>query len=290
VTPDEKAQVQSPLVETGASQHPETAGAVTLDAVIFDLDGVVTNTAAVHAAAWKRLFDEYLGERARVAGATGYDPFDLSSDYPVYIDGKRREDGVRSFLTARGIALPEGDRDDPPSPRTIRGLGQLKDAYFLTDLRENGVAVYSSTVSLIKELKRDGVRIGLVSASRNTRAVLEAARLTDLFEVRIDGLVADELALPGKPDPATFVEAANRLDIPRRHAVVVEDALAGVEAGRRGGFGLVVGVDRIGQSIALRDRGADVIVQDLAEITSSDLNSFLQEATSSRRTFRRPST
>jgi beta-phosphoglucomutase family hydrolase len=245
-----------------------------LDAVIFDLDGVVTNTAAVHARAWKRLFDDYLQERARRAGGS-FEPFEIGSDYPRYVDGKRREDGVRSFLASRGITLPDGQPDDPSSAETVRGLGKLKDGYFLKDLQTNGVEIYPSTVALIGKLKANDVLVALVSASRNVKSVLEGAGLTDLFEVKVDGLVADEMKLPGKPEPATFLEAAKRLGVDAPHAAIVEDALSGVEAGRSGGFGLVIGLDRTGQGAALKEHGADVVVEDLSDLPDEVLGRLL---------------
>jgi trehalose 6-phosphate phosphatase len=236
-----------------------------LDAVIFDLDGVVTNTAAVHARAWKRLFDDYLKKRADQSGGT-FQPFEIDSDYPRYVDGKRREDGVRSFLASRDITLPEGEPDDPPTAETVRGLGKLKDGYFLKDLETNGVEIYPSTVELIEKLKANGVLVALVSASRNVKSVLAGAGLSDLFEVKVDGLVADEMKLPGKPQPDTFLEAAKRLGVDASQAAIVEDALSGVEAGRNGNFGLVIGVNRTGQAEALQEHGADVVVDDLGDL------------------------
>ncbi|MDP9235221.1 MAG: beta-phosphoglucomutase family hydrolase [Actinomycetota bacterium] len=247
-----------------------------LDAVIFDLDGVVTNTAAVHARAWKRLFDDYLRKRAEETGGT-FEPFEIGSDYPRYVDGKRREDGVRSFLASRDIKLPDGDADDPSTAETVRGLGKLKDGYFLKDLETNGVEIYPTSVRLIERLKANNVLVALVSASRNVKSVLAGAGLSDLFEVKVDGLVADEMKLPGKPEPDTFLEAAKRLGVEAPQAAIVEDALSGVEAGRSGDFGLVIGVDRIGQGPALREHGADVVVEDLGELPEEVLCHLLPE-------------
>jgi beta-phosphoglucomutase family hydrolase len=259
-----------------AKSNTGTSGddAEKLDAVIFDLDGVVTNTAAVHARAWKRLFDDYLRQRADKAGET-FKPFEIGSDYPRYVDGKRREDGVRSFLASRGIKLPDGDADDPPTAETVRGLGKLKDGYFLKDLETNGVEIYPSSVKLIEKLKANDVLVALVSASRNVKSVLAGAGLSDLFEVKVDGLVADEMKLPGKPQPDTFLEAAKRLGVEASQAAIVEDALSGVEAGRSGAFGLVIGVDRIGQGPALQEHGADVVVEDLGELPEQVLRRLL---------------
>jgi beta-phosphoglucomutase family hydrolase len=235
-----------------------------LDAVIFDMDGVVTDTAVVHAAAWKKLFDAYL---KGLAMATGADilPFDERVDYERYVDGKNRYDGVLSFLESRGIHLPEGSPNDPPGSDTVCAMGNDKDNYFLDHVRQHGVRAYPSTVAVIRDLRGTGVRIGLVSASRNAEEVLSIAGVADLFDQRVDGVVAAELDLPGKPDPATFLEAARRLGVEPSRAAVVEDALSGVAAGRAGGFGLVVGVARAGQHEALCQAGADVVVADLAE-------------------------
>jgi beta-phosphoglucomutase family hydrolase len=235
-----------------------------LDAVIFDMDGVVTATAVVHAAAWKKLFDAYLEERARETGEK-FVPFDEHEDYERYVDGKNRYDGVRSFLESRGIHLPEGTPDDPAGSDTVCAMGNDKDNYFLEHVRQHGVRAYPSTVRVIGDLRAKGVRIGLVSASRNAEEVLSIAGLADLFDERVDGLVAADLDLRGKPDPATFLEAARRLGVEPARAAVVEDALSGVAAGRAGGFGLVVGVARAGQHEALGQAGADVVVADLAE-------------------------
>ena len=242
------------------------------DAVIFDLDGVVTQTAAVHAAAWKRLFDEYLRERAaRTGTAPGASddplrPFDLDADYARYVDGKPRYDGVRDFLASRGIELPLGDPSDPPERETVCGLGNRKNDFFNAEVREHGVSTFPSTIEVIHQLHEVGIRTGLMSSSKNTAMVLDVTGTTDLFEVRVDGVVAAEIGLPGKPDPAMYLEAARRLGVDAARSVVVEDALSGVEAGRRGGFGLVIGVDRLGQAAALSEHGADVVVDDLAEV------------------------
>jgi alpha,alpha-trehalase len=247
------------------------------DAVIFDLDGVVTQTAAVHAAAWKRLFDAYLAERAARAAAgapapaaqdAAYPlrPFDLDADYAQHVDGKPRYDGVRDFLASRGIALPWGDPSDPPERETVCGLGNGKNAFFNAEVREHGVKTFPSTIALIGQLHAAGIRTGLMSSSKNTAMVLDVTGTTDLFEVRVDGVVAAEIGLPGKPDPAMYLEAARRMGVDAARSVVVEDALSGVEAGRRGGFGLVIGVDRLGQAAELAAAGADVVVDDLAEV------------------------
>ncbi len=234
------------------------------DAAIFDLDGVVTRTARVHAAAWKRLFDEYLSQRAEREGKP-FRPF-LDSDYQLYVDGKPRSQGIVSFLESRGIALPRGTPSDPPDRATIYGLGNLKNRYFRESLEQNGVEAYDSTVALIRTLRGHGIRTALVSSSRNARAILAVADLTTLFDVCIDGTDAPRLELKGKPQPDIFLAAAEALGVPRERAAVFEDAISGVQAGRAGGFGLVVGVDRAGQAAALRKAGADLVVADLAAL------------------------
>jgi beta-phosphoglucomutase family hydrolase len=245
-------------------ERARPAGLSDLDGVIFDMDGVVTETATVHAAAWKKLFDEYLLARS---GRTGeaFVPFERR-DYLRYVDGRNRYDGVASFLASRGITLPRGDADDPPGRDTVYGLGNRKDEYFLARLHDEGARAYETTVRLIRDLRAKGVRTAVVTASRNAAEVLAAAGVADLFDEKVDGVDAAELGLPGKPDPATFLEAARRLGVEPARAAVAEDALAGVEAGRRGGFGLVVGVDRSGLGSALADAGADVVVSDLGEL------------------------
>ncbi|MEV5892375.1 HAD family hydrolase [Nonomuraea fuscirosea] len=228
-----------------------------LRAVVFDTDGVVTDTARVHAAAWKHVFDRFL--RGRSA------PFDVRADYLRHVDGRPRLDGIRTFLASRGITLPEGGPGDEPGAPTVHGLSLAKNALFVRQVTEDGVAAFPSTVALVHELRRRGCRTAVVSASRHCRLVVGSAGLIHLFDVVVDGEDSARLGLPGKPDPALFLEAARRLEVPPSEAVVVEDALPGVEAGRRGGFGLVVGVDRTGsQAAELRHAGADVVVPDLA--------------------------
>jgi len=233
-----------------------------LAAFIFDTDGVVTRTAVVHAGAWKDMFDAVLRARADAGG----EPFIPMSDtdYLRYVDGKARFDGVAAFLASRGIGLPYGAPDDPPERETICGLGNRKNAMFLEIVLERGVEPFESTLDLVRRLRTNGIRTAVVSASENAAAILAAAGAADLFEARVDGLDARALDLPGKPDPALFLEAARRLGIAASDAAVVEDALAGVEAGRGGAFGLVVGVDRGGQADELVAHGADVVVPDLA--------------------------
>jgi beta-phosphoglucomutase family hydrolase len=250
---------------TKGSSPPNDLGA--MQAVIFDLDGVVTRTADLHAEAWKRLFDAYLTVRARKLGEP-FRPFDLRSDYRRFVDGKPRYEGVRSFLASRGIQLPYGSPEDGPEQESVCGLGNRKDLHFRAALTKTGGNPYPTTLELIATLRRRGVATAIVSSSRNCQVVLEAAGIRELFDVKVDGVDAAELGLPGKPDPAVFLEAARRLGVAPEHAAVVEDAIVGVEAGRRGGFGLVVGVDRANESRALAATGADVVVGDLAELAA----------------------
>lgn len=224
------------------------------DGVVFDTDGVVTDTASIHAKAWATMFDEFLTGRATRAGEN-HSPF-TRDDYLRFVDGKPRYDGVADFLASRGISL---------DAEAVRELGDRKQGIFLT-LLADGVPRFDSTVELVRRLQRAGVSTGLYSASRNCKRVLEGAGIADLFGVRVDGVVADELGLPGKPDPAMLLETARRLGVPPQRCVVVEDAEAGVAAGRNGGFGLVIGVDRTGHAAALRENGADAVVADLAEV------------------------
>jgi alpha,alpha-trehalase len=233
-----------------------------LDAVIFDTDGVITDTAAIHAAAWTELFDDFLDEHARATGQA-FVPFS-HDDYLEHVDGKLRYDGVAAFLDSRGISLEWGEPTDPVDRRTVCGLGNRKNSYFLDALAERGVKPMETTLQLAERLQSRGIRTAAVSASENCAAVLDAAGAAPFFDVRVDGIDARELSLPGKPDPALFLEAAARLGVEPARAAVVEDAEAGVEAGRRGGFGLVVGVDRTGRPQRLREHGADVVVSDLA--------------------------
>jgi beta-phosphoglucomutase family hydrolase len=240
-----------------------------VDGVIFDMDGVVTDTAKVHAGAWKQMFDEYLRQRTEGTDEA-FVPFDSGKDYLLYVDGKSRYDGARAFLDSRHISLPFGTPQDPPEAQTVSGLANRKDKYFMKQLETGGADAYTSTIRLVSELQKRGLGIAIISASRNMKEVLHAADVADLFDEKVDGRDAAELGLRGKPDPAVFLEAAKRLGVHPSRAVVVEDALAGVEAARRGGFGLVIGVDRVGQAEALRNAGADVVVKDLAEVTISE--------------------
>lgn len=234
------------------------------DAVIFDLDGVVTDTVSVHADAWKEMFDDYLTQRPPRAGED-HSPF-TGDDYRRSVDGRPRYDGVAAFLTSRSIHLPRGEPSDGEDVETVCGLGNRKNRFFRARLDRGGVTVFDSTVALVRQLQRVGVGTAVFSASRNCLPVLEAAGLGELFPVRVDGVVTAELGLPGKPDPAMLLETTGRLGVAPQRCVVVEDAGAGVQAGRRGRFGLVVGVDRTGHADQLRAQGADVVVGDLSEV------------------------
>jgi beta-phosphoglucomutase family hydrolase len=241
----------------------------TIEACLFDLDGVLTQTAVVHAAAWKEMFDAFLQERASRTG-TPFEPFDPVADYDEYVDGKPRYDGVRSFLGARAIELPEGTPDDPPDAETIHGLGNRKNDLVLTMIRRQGVRVYEGSVRYVRATRAAGLDRAVVTSSANAHEVLVAAGIDDLFDVLIDGLVAVHERLRGKPAPDTFLAAARALGVAPAQAAVFEDALAGVAAGRAGRFGFVVGVDRVGQAAALREHGADRVVADLAELIETD--------------------
>ncbi|MFF7655363.1 HAD family hydrolase [Streptomyces sp. NPDC007983] len=233
-----------------------------IGACLFDLDGVLTRTAVVHAAAWKQMFDEFLRRR----DGPSFRPFDKTTDYDEYVDGRPRADGVRTFLASRDIDLPEGSADDPPDKDTVQGLGNRKNILVLEKIREDGVEAYPGSVRFAEAVRAAGLRTAVVSSSANCRDVLVAAGIEHLFEVRIDGVVAAERGLPGKPNPDTFLEAGRELGAAPAEAAVFEDALAGMEAGRAGRFGYVVGVDRVGQADALREHGADIVVKDLAEL------------------------
>jgi beta-phosphoglucomutase family hydrolase len=226
---------------------------------------VITQTATVHAAAWKEMFDAFLRRRAEATGQR-FVPFDTDEDYRLYVDGKPRADGVRSFLASRDITLPEGYPDDPPDIETVRGLGNRKNELVLQLIRSAGVIVYEGSVRYLHAAREAGLARAIVSSSANTVDVLRSAGLLDLFDARIDGVVAVERGLRGKPAPDTFLAAAEDLGVEPAETAVFEDALAGVEAGRAGEFGFVVGVDRVGHADALRARGADIVVRDLDEL------------------------
>jgi beta-phosphoglucomutase family hydrolase len=240
-----------------------------VSACLFDMDGVVTQTATVHAAAWKEMFDDFLRDYAARTG-TAFVPFDSHHDYDTYVDGKPRLDGTSSFLESRGIHLPEGTPDDPPGTPTVYGLSNRKNQLVLAKIAAGGVQVYPGTISYIHAVKGDGISTAIVSASANTVQVLKSAGIEDLFDVRVDGVVAAQRGLRGKPAPDTYLAAAEMLHVTPEHAAVFEDAQAGVAAGRAGGFALVVGVDRVGQAQELREHGADIVVKDLADLLDGD--------------------
>ena len=234
-------------------------------ACLFDLDGVLTQTAKVHAEAWKSMFDEFLRGWANQHGEE-FVPFDAHTDYDEYVDGKPRYEGVSSFLQSRQIELPQGTPEDPPSAQTIDGLGNRKNELVLKLIHDHGVQPYEGSVRYVKAAREAGLRRAVVSSSTNARDVLKAVGIYDLFEKIVDGVVADRERLKGKPAPDTFWEGARELGVDRKAAAVFEDALAGVQAGRAGDFGFVVGVDRVGQAEALKEHGADIVVEDLAEL------------------------
>lgn len=234
------------------------------DAVLFDLDGVVTDTAAIHAEAWKQLFDAMLADpRAATANRA---PFDIATDYADYVDGRSREDGVRTFITSRGLHLPEGDDDDGPEAWSVKGLAARKNAVFFELLEVHGIRVFPGTRGMLRRLVKSGVPVGLVTSSRNAQPLLVAAGIASLFTTVVDGTLARELKLPGKPDPAMFLQAAERIGVTPRRAAIVEDAIAGVQAGRVGGFGLVVGIARHHNRAALEAAGADVVLEDVSQL------------------------
>jgi beta-phosphoglucomutase family hydrolase len=229
-------------------------------ACLFDMDGVVTKTAVVHAAAWKQMFDEFLKTQP------GQAPFDSVKEYDEYVDGKPRLEGTESFLESRHISLPTGNPDDKPGSPTVYGLSNRKNELVLEVLKRDGVEVYPGSRRYIDAVRAAGLKTAIVSSSANTEAVLQAGGVADLFDARVDANVAKARGLHGKPAPDTFLEAARMLGVPPEHAAVYEDALAGVAAGHAGKFGLVVGVDRVGQADQLRAHGADVVVEDLADL------------------------
>jgi beta-phosphoglucomutase family hydrolase len=237
------------------------------DAVLFDLDGVITNTATLHATCWKQMFDEYLRKRAEQNGEA-FRPFDLATDYQLYVDGKPRSDGVRDFLSLRDIQLPEGNPDDPADVETVHGLGNRKNDLVNRAIAEVGVEPYAGTVQFIHQLRRDGFKIAVVTSSQNCSAVLRAAKLEASFEVRVDGNTIEAERLGGKPAPDTFLMAARLLGVEPKRTVVVEDAISGVEAGSNGNFGLVIGVARKGNAEELKRHGAHLVVEDLGELVN----------------------
>jgi beta-phosphoglucomutase family hydrolase len=240
-----------------------------IQACLFDMDGVLTKTAAVHAAAWKQAFDEFLRKRAQADG-TPFVPFDIHDDYDDYVDGKPREDGVRDFLASRHITLPDGQPADPPAADTVYGLGNRKNELLLQKIAQDGVQVYDGSVRYLEAAQKAGLHRAVVSSSANTQQVLAVTGLAHFFEVRVDGVTVVQQHLHGKPAPDTYLDAARQLGIEPAHAAVFEDALSGVEAGQAGHFGYVVGVDRVGQAAALAAHGADRVVEDLGDLLTTD--------------------
>ena len=237
-------------------------------ACLFDLDGVLTDTASVHTKAWKAMFDAYLSQRAKSTGEK-FVPFDEAADYRQYVDGKKREDGVRSFLSSRGIDLPDGSPDDPDDAETVYGLGNRKNEMFNKVLHDDGVEVFEGSRRYLEAASAAGLGIAVVSSSANTREVLEITGLDRYIQQRVDGITLRDEHIAGKPAPDSYLRGAQLLDVPADAAAVFEDALSGVQAGRAGNFGFVVGVDRVGQAEDLRQNGADVVVTDLAELLQS---------------------
>src|SRR5215510_9045763 len=235
------------------------------DAVLLDLDGVITDTASIHAACWKQMFDEYLQKRATQRGEA-FRPFDMATDYLLYVDGKPRYDGVRDFLASRGIRLPQGSPDDPPQAETVDGLGNRKNDLVNKIIEEKGVEPYEGSVRLIRQLRDHGFKIAVVTSSQNCTAVLKSAKLENLFEVRVDGNTIRAQHLAGKPAPDTYLEAAKLLGVQPARSVVIEDAISGVQAGANGKFGLVIGDARKANAEDLRQQGAQLVVKDLGEL------------------------
>jgi beta-phosphoglucomutase family hydrolase len=251
-------------------QQPASRRSITreqYDAVLLDLDGVITDTASIHAVCWKQMFDEYLQRRAAQKGEE-FRPFDIATDYRLYVDGKPRYDGVRDFLTSRNIRLPEGSPDDPPSAETVCGLGNRKNELVNNIIEEKGVQPYAGSVELIRQLRDRGFKIAVVTSSQNSEAVLKAAKLNAFFDVQVDGNTIHSKIWPGSQPPDTYLMAARLLGVEPSRAVVIEDALSGVEAGSNGKFGLVIGVARKGNAEELRGHGAHLVVNDLGELVS----------------------
>jgi beta-phosphoglucomutase family hydrolase len=249
-------------------RQPKSSSVITrerYDAVLLDLDGVITDTANIHAACWKQMFDEYLEKRAAQRGEA-FRPFDLATDYRLYVDGKPRFDGVRDFLTSRGIQLPEGNPDDPPQVETVGGLGNRKNDLVNEVIEDRGAEPYEGSVQFIRHLRRHGFKIAVVTSSQNCTAVLKAAKLDAFFDVRVDGNVIHAQRLAGKPAPDTFLMAAKLLGVEPTRTVVIEDAISGIQAGSAGKFGLVIGVARKGNVEELKHYGAHLVVNDLGEL------------------------
>jgi beta-phosphoglucomutase family hydrolase len=251
-----------------ATGQPDSKSVITrdrYDAVLLDLDGVITDTASLHATCWKEMFDGYLQKRAAQRGEA-FRPFDIATDYRLYVDGKPRFNGARDFLASRGIRLPEGSPEDPPNSETVSGLANGKDDLVNKIIAARGVQPYEGSVKLLRKLRNEGFKIAVVSSSANCETVLKAANLDALFDTRVDGNIIHEQNLPGKPAPDSFLMAAKIFGIEPARAVVIEDAISGVAAGRAGNFGLVIGVARKGDAEELRRHGAHLVVDDLGEL------------------------
>lgn len=246
------------------------------DAVIFDMDGVITKTATVHSLAWKEMFNEYLHYRQRKYNEP-FIEFTHENDYLPYVDGRPRYKGVETFLQSRNIHIPFGEPEDEAGKETVCGLGNRKNDFFNKVLADDGVEVYDSTIKLIKELLKKGIKVGVATSSKNCVLILEKAGITDLFETRVDGVVSVELGLKGKPEPDIFTTASDNLGVKYTRAIVVEDAVSGVQAGAKGNFGLVIGVAREHNEEELKTNGADVVVDDLSQLSIDDINKLIGE-------------
>ncbi len=279
---DNPASIDNVCAGRGLSQgnrgfsRKDGTGRLYFKAAIFDMDGVVTNTAAVHSAAWKEMFDAYLRSWAAIQGKP-FAEFTLDGDYLAYVDGRPRYNGVERFLKSRGIELPRGNPDDPPGIETVCGLGNRKNVIFKQILERDGVRTFESTVLLMREMIQRGIKIGLATSSFNSGVVLGKTGTTELFETVVDGVVSAKRGLKGKPEPDIFSATAGNLGVPNAEAIVIEDAISGVQAGAKGGFALVVGIAREGDGHELRRNGADVVVRDLSETSLEAINRLVQE-------------
>jgi beta-phosphoglucomutase family hydrolase len=266
----------SRMGKTGPKKNANATDRRCYQAILFDMDGVITDTASIHAACWETMFDEFLQRRAKKHGHA-FHPFDVATDYKSYVDGKPRYNGVRDFLKSRGIFLPEGAPTDPPTAETVCALGNRKDELVNARLAE-GVEAYPGSIDLLRHFRRAGIKTAVVTSSQNCQTVLHAAGVEDLFDARVDGLLMAAEGLAGKPAPDSFWKAAEILGVLPESAVVVEDAISGVQAGARGGFGLVIGVDRKGNAEELKANGAQIVVNDLAQLLAWDFRQLLRPA------------